>query len=359
MKIAIDISQIVYETGVSVYTQNLVKNLFAIDTKNEYILFGGSLRKLKYLKKFTQSLKGNFKAKIFPIPPTAANLIFNKLRFPTIESFVGKIDVFHSSDWTQPQSKAFKVTTIHDLAPILFKNETHPKTIDAHTRRLEWVKKEVDRIIVPSNSINKDLMKLNVDKDKVRVIPEAADEIFKPQSEDKIINLRNKYNIKKDYLLCIGVGGRKNTQRVIEAFNKCNTNNNLEIVLIGKNLEFKNQKDTIFTGHVPKAELPIFYSGAQALLYPSLYEGFGLPILEAFVCHCPVVTSNLGSMKEVAGTGAVLVEPKNVDSITDGVLKILKNRNSYISKGAKQAKNFSWQKTAALTLKVYQEGKIE
>ncbi len=358
MKIGIDISQVVYETGVSVYTRNLVKNLLSIDTQNEYILFGGSARRLKDLKSFTNSLKGNFQAKLFPVPPLASNLIFNKLHSLPIETFIGKIDVFHSSDWSQPKSSAFKVTTIHDLSPILFEKETHPKIVEVHKRRLEWVKKEVDRIIVPSESIKTDLINLNFNKSKIRVIPEAIEEIFTPQSKDKIINLKNKYNIKKDYLLCIGVGGRKNTDKIIKAFNKIRNKYDLELVLIG-NPKSYNQENIIFTGHVPKEELPIFYSGAESLVYLSLYEGFGLPILEAFACHCPVVTSNLGSMKEVASSAAVLSQPESIDSISDGILKILKNRNSYISKGIKRVKNFSWQKTAAHTLKVYKEGKIK
>ncbi len=108
-------------------------------------------------------------------------------------------------------------------------------------------------------------------------------------------------------------------------------------------------------GQVPFEELPTLYSGADALVYPSLYEGFGLPILEAFVCKTPVVTSNLGSLKEVAGKAAVLVDPHSVDSVAEGVRKALSARKLLVKKGLARVKDFSWQKTAKETLKVYQE----
>ncbi|KKQ96568.1 MAG: hypothetical protein UT23_C0029G0007, partial [Candidatus Woesebacteria bacterium GW2011_GWA1_39_12] len=107
MKIAIDISQSIYGTGVSWYTRSLVENLLTLDDQNEYLLFGGSLRRLGELRKFA-------KGKYYPIPPSLADFIWNRLHVLPIENLIGEVDVFHSSDWTQPPSKAFKVTTVHD-----------------------------------------------------------------------------------------------------------------------------------------------------------------------------------------------------------------------------------------------------
>src|SRR5687767_3901052 len=114
MKIGIDISQIIYETGVSVYTQNLVTNLLKIDNENEYVLFGGSFRRLDDIKKMVANFQGRVISKIFPFPPVLADLIWNRFHTFPIEKLVGKIDVFHSSDWAQPPTSAFNVTTIHD-----------------------------------------------------------------------------------------------------------------------------------------------------------------------------------------------------------------------------------------------------
>src|SRR5574341_726113 len=130
MRIGIDVSQIVYGTGVSVYTQNLVRELLRIDDQNEYLLFGGSLRQLGDLKSKLKEF--NVVKKIFPLPPTALDLLWNRLHILPIESLVGKLDAYHSSDWTQAPSTAFKVTTVHDLVPVKYPHESHPRIVAAH-----------------------------------------------------------------------------------------------------------------------------------------------------------------------------------------------------------------------------------
>ena len=106
-------------------------------------------------------------------------------------------------------------------------------------------------------------------------------------------------------------------------------------------------------GHVSDDEIASFYSGAKALIYPSLYEGFGIPILDAYVCNTPVITSNYGSMKEVSGDAAILVDPEDIDSISNGINKAIKYKEQMIEKGMKRVKNFSWHINARETLKVY------
>lgn len=329
MKTAIDISNIVYGTGVSVYTKNLVKNLLGVDRKNKYILFAGTLRRKKDILNFAKTLKGNFEVKIFPFPPTLADLFWNRLHILPIESFVGKIDLYHSSDWAQAPSSAKKITTIHDLAPILLPNETHPKIVAVHKRRLNLVKKEVDKIIVPSQATKKDLIKLGF-KQEIVVIPEAAEDFFK--------HTPNKSSEK--YLLSYGTSKRKNITRVKKAASQLN----LELKIIGQPP----------LGFVTNEKLISLYSNALCLVYPSLMEGFGLPILQAFKCGCPVVTSNTSSLPEVAGDAAILVDPYSVTSIKNGITSAIKNRNTLIKKGIVQAKKFTWQKSARETLKVYQ-----
>lgn len=167
MRICIDISQIVYGTGVSTYTRKIAENLLKIDNGNEYKLFAGSLRRKKdILEIFPQ-------AKVFQFPPTVADFVWNRMHLLPIEKFVGKIDVYHSSDWAQAPSTAFKVTTVHDLYPFKFPRLINPKVRDVHRRRLWWVIKEADRIIVPSESTKKDLLLIGGKEEKIRVIPEA------------------------------------------------------------------------------------------------------------------------------------------------------------------------------------------
>ena len=363
MKIAIDVSQIIYGTGVSMYTQNLVRGLLSYDKENTYILFGGSLRRFNELKSkidlISEERSDNVIKKTFPYPPFLADLIWNRLRiYPNLESLIGEVDVFHSSDWVQPPSRAFKVTTVHDLIPILFPKLSHPKLVDVHKRRLEIIKKEVDRIIVPSLTTKDDLLRLGFNVNKIRVISEAPDISFKPQKKEEIIKLKRKYKISGKYLLAIGVTPRKNIERIVDAFEKIKAEYDLKLVVIGKRFsDVEDRRGVLYLGHVPDADVPKLYAGSEALVYPSLYEGFGLPILEAFASRTPVVTSNFGCMKEVAGTAAVLVEPDNINSIVDGIKNALSNKKLLIYLGRRRVKDYSWQNTVIETLKIYEEAK--
>ncbi len=359
MKIAIDCSQIIYGTGVSTYVENLVKNLLLVDKENEYILFGGSLRRINDLRLMVNGLRGNFKRKIFPIPPTIADLIWNRLHILPIEALIGKVDVFHSSDWSQPPTSAFKVTAVHDLAPVLFPDlggrDFIRNVSEAHKARLEWVKKEVDRIIVPSNSTKSDLIDFGILEKKIVVIYEGVDEVFKQRSKETVENLKRKYRISGDYILAVGVGLRKNTDNIISAFEKVRPGKDLKLVVAGGTDQISETRGVVYTGYISNEEKATLYSGAETLVYPSIYEGFGLPILEAFACKCPVVTSDVSSMPEVAGNAAVLVDPSSVDSIAEGIKKALDNKKGLVEKGIKRAKEFSWQKAAEETLEVYRE----
>ena len=356
MNIGIDVTQVIYGTGVSLYTKRLVEELFKLDTINRYILFGGSLRRLGELNGYINTLSGNFSKRLFPIPPTAANWLFNYAHFPKIESFIGNIDVFHTSDWTQPPSDAPKVATVHDLVPVKFPKLTHPVIASAHGQAFKWIKKEAKIVIAVSESTKKDLIDLGVEKGRIRVVYEAADEIYKPQTKETVKNIMKKYKISGNYLISVGVGARKNTERLISAYEKVRAGENLKLVFVGRvSGRQGEERGVLYLGHVPTEDLPALYSGAKALVYPSLYEGFGLPIVQAFACETPVVTSNISSMPEIASGAAILVDPYEVDSISKGIQEALGGVKELTKKGKIRAKDFSWGKTAKETLKVYQE----
>jgi len=358
MKIGIDISQIVYGTGVSFYTKELVRKLLQVDRENQYVLFGGSLRRKGGLEHFLGSLRGNFISKIYPIPPSIADFIWNRLHIFGIERLIGEIDVLHSSDWSQPPSSAFKVTTVHDLSAMRFPRLTARKIFDVQGRRLMRVKEEADRVIVPSESTKKDLIEYGIEESKIRVIYEAAGEEFFPKSPEDVNLVKAKYGIRRKYILTIGVGGRKNTERLIKAFELAKAGEELNLVLIGRQTaNVRSGRGLNFLGHVEEKDLPALMSGAETFAFPSLYEGFGLPVLQAFACGTPVVTSNVSSLPEVAGNAAVLVDPEDVNSIAEGIKKALRGRIGLVKSGFAQAKKFSWDKTAGETLKVYEEAK--
>jgi glycosyltransferase involved in cell wall biosynthesis len=356
MKIAIDVSQIIYGTGVSVYTEELVKNLLSFDKENSYVLFGGSLRRQGELKAKARSLGTNSSLKVFPIPPTLSDFLWNKLHILPIETFVGKIDVFHSSDWSQPPSAAFKVTTVHDLAPIKFPRVFPAKIVEVYKRRLARVAQEADSIIVPSEATNKDLLELGFLANKIRVIPEAAGSEFSFPKTERLEEIKTKYRIRGKYLLSVGVGWRKNSERLIKAFEQARVKKDLNLVIAGRvDKKLEMQRGVNLIGHIASEELAVLYSGAEALVYPSLYEGFGLPILQGFASGCPVVTSNISSMPEVAGDAAVLVDPYDVSAIAEGIREAIRDKRRLVSQGKKRAREFSWEKCARETLTVYSE----
>lgn len=359
MKIGIDISSVIYNTGVSCYTKNLVKSLL-VEKGEEYVLFGGSLRRYKELKEFVSGLGGskNYSFKFYHLPPLALELIWNKLHIFPVEYLIGKVDVFHSSDWSQPPSKALKVTTVHDLVPLRFPGLTHLKIVEAHKRRLGWVKKEVDKIIAVSEFTKKELVELlGILPEKITVIPEAADPEIGKVTDKDIEKVKKKFNITGKFLLAIGADSRKNIPNLISAFSEVDRNFDVQnLVVVGKQREKeKNSPGIIFTGHISRQNLCALYSGAEGLAYVSSYEGFGLPILEAMQVGCPVVTSNISSMPEVAGEAAVLVDPKDPEAIKKGIEKVLSNKQKWIDAGQKRAKEFSWEKTAKMTLQVYKD----
>lgn len=356
MKIGIDISPIIYETGVSWYTRNLVKALLKIDKTDEFVLFGGSLRRINELRNYDTGMHGNSVIKIFPVPPTIADYIWNRLHILPIEWLIGDVNVFHSSDWTQPPSRAYKVTTIHDLVPLRFPEISHPKIVAAHKARLRWVKKEVDKIIAVSEFTKKEIIELlDINPNRIVVIHEAPDSDMKQIGKERVEGTKKRFGIDGNYLLVVGADPRKNIPAIIQAYSKVRQHmTGLNLVIVGRPWkEIPKTPGVIVLGHVERQDLVALYSGAQALVYASLYEGFGLPILEAMQVGCPVVTSNISSMPEVAGDAAVLVNPQVEKEIADGIEKVISDRKKWVERGKKHVKQFSWEKTAKQTLKVY------
>ena len=175
MKIGIDISQLAYSnTGVANYLQNFVEALFSSDSKNEYVLFYSSLRRPIQNSKFKIQNKlqnSNFKIKTFRLPPTLLDLLWNRLHVLPIESLIGDVDIFITSDWTEPPTKkAKKATILYDLIVYKYPEETHEKIIATQKRKLEWVKKESDVIFCISQSTKQDAMQiLGIPEERLRV----------------------------------------------------------------------------------------------------------------------------------------------------------------------------------------------
>ncbi len=332
MKVGFDISQIIYKGGVSNYTKNLTEEL----QKNEdlqMVYFFSSLR-----KRYHGDLKN---VKKFKLPPSLFEVLFNRLRNVPIEKFIGDIDVFHSSDWVQPPSRAKNVTSYHDVIPIKFPDWSDPKIVAVHKRRLRIVEKEIDKVIAVSHSTKKDLLSVSALKpEQIEVVYEGVSGNFKRGTEKQIAQFKKKYKLPEKFVLAIGgIGKRKNLERIK------NASKDFDLVISLKDLQVDDE------------ELPLLYSSAEALVYASLYEGFGLPVLEAMACGTPVITSNVSSMPEIAGGAAILVNPEKTDEIKRALGNVMNDqdlRNELIEKGEKRAKEFSWKKAAKETANVYE-----
>lgn len=364
MRVGIDISQIVHEgTGVAIYTRELVRALFELTGTEEYVLFGVSLRKFGILKEFVGALQNRRRVRVcfYPIPPTVAEPMFNRFPRLPIEWFAGGLDVYHSSDWLEPRASCPKVAVVHDLAMFKFPEVAHPKILATHRRKLELVKQESEVVIAVSKATKKDLVEmLGFDERKIVVVYEAASRKFrvglKGLPETK--RVLKKYGIEGRYLLALGTREpRKNLKRMVEAFNRLKYRE-VKLVIVGKfgwGDDIQPAENVVLAGYVPQEDLPFIYSTAEVFVYPSLYEGFGLPVLEAMSCGVPVVTSGISSLPEVAGKAAILVDPLRVDEIAAGIEMAMKCRDKLVAVGLAQSKKFSWQKAARETLAVYRK----
>ena len=331
IKVGFDISQIIHPGGVAGYTKNLASELQK-NPELEMIFFFSALRK---------SYRGGLKnVKKFRLPPSLFEVLFNRIRNVGIEKFIGPLDIYHSSDWVQPPSKAKKVTTYHDVIPLKYPQWSNPKIVAVHKRRLKIVQREIDKVIAVSNSTKNDLMEMTgLKNDQIKVIYEGVSGIFKPASGKEIAEFKKKYNLPGEFILAIGgTGERKNLKRIKQAAKDYN------LVTTFKDITVSDE------------ELPVLYSSARCLVYTTLYEGFGLPILESMACGTPVITSDVSSMPEIAGQAALLVNPANEEEIKKSIHRVLndKDLNSELTeKGFRRAKEFTWQKTAAETFQVY------
>src|SRR3989339_2286534 len=218
MKIAIDISQAIYGTGVSVYTKNLVANLIKQYPDDQFVLFGGSLRRRQELFNLARKLKGI--PRIFPFAPTLMDFIWNSLHLLPIETFTGPVDLIHTSDWTEPPSKYPKVTTVHDLVPFLYPHTTTDSIRNAHKKKLAWVIRESKKIIAVSESTKKDLISvLRVPEEKIVVIPEGVESRYTPQPLELVDQIKRKYKITGDYIFSLStLEPRKNQAGLIKAY---------------------------------------------------------------------------------------------------------------------------------------------
>lgn len=369
MKIAID-ARLINESGIGRYLRNLIDQLIKIDQKNDYFLL--LLKKdlgFKLPKNF-QKVEVNFRwyslQEQFKLPGILKKINPNLVHFPHFN-----VPIFYSGKF---------VVTIHDLI-----HQHYPAnratTLDPITYSLKKIGyKKVfasalrfsQRILVPSNFVKNQLInEWKIMADKIVVIPEAVDDkIFataKKMSKGKMKAVLNKFSIRPSYIFYVGnAHPHKNVEGLIEAFLKLRQNDpQLQLVLSGYDHFFWEKlkrkyhySEIIFTGFIADEELVALYSAAKCFVMPSKEEGFGLPILEAMIVSCPVVSSNAGSLPEVGGNAALYFDPLDTLDMVNKIGQVLNNeklREDLIKKGQQRVKDFSWKKLAKQTWEVYQD----
>ena len=363
--------------GVGHYTYQLIRHLLKNDTENEYVIFFDFRVREKDVKKFTQP---NVKIKFYPFSdykkylPGAYNEI---LGMATLQK--EKLDVLHStSSYNRiPISYSGKtIITFHDMSPF-----SVPQCLPAVRRTRNkavshMMARKADRIIAVSESLKNDVKKfLNVPDEKIAVIYSGLDQRFFDQPNTDENKILGKYGINKKYVLFLGtLEPSKNISRLLEAFlifkqkQKKNSNKfEYQLVLAGKrgwlSQEYQQaikdlglSKDVVFTGYVIGDELAPLFHGAEFFVMPSLYEGFGMTVLEAFATETPAIISKVSSLPELAGEAAYFINPVDTKELADAMFLFANEpniREQYKNKGFERAKNFNWDKTALETLNIY------
>jgi glycosyltransferase involved in cell wall biosynthesis len=361
MRIGID-ARLVYYTkaGIGQYILNLIPSLKEIDKRNEYIILQS--RKDKSIIADAPNFRRAFLW-------TPCHHRFEQLALRFELSPLG-LDLLHSPDFIPPFSRNFKsIITIHDLAFLIYPHFLTRESARYYSQIYRAVR-STDHIIADSESTKRDAIRLlGVPEQKITAIHLAANPIYRPIEDEEAIRLvKEKYSIGGDFILFVStIEPRKNLPTLLRAYRMLLDDCNVKLVVVGEKgwlfdeaftlvKELKLDEWVIFLGLVPTEDLLYIYNAAKLLVHPSLYEGFGLPPLEAMACGTPVVVSNTSSLPEVVGDSGILVDPRDVTAMASAIKRALTDealREDLISKGLRRAKLFSWENTARKTLEIY------
>ncbi|NJN14881.1 MAG: glycosyltransferase family 4 protein [Oscillochloris sp.] len=366
--------------GIGRYTRELLRAAIPLDRSLRYVLFyagGGLPADLPYVGQLRafQAANPNLTVRPLPISPRLLTILWQRLRLPILaETLLGKLDILHAPDFVLPPTRARALLTVHDLTFLV-----HPETADAKLRRylsaaVPRSLRRADLVLVDSQASAADLARLlNFDPQRIRLLYPGVDPRFRPLAEHEIAPVRVELKLPERFLLFVGtIEPRKNLARLIQAFgqyirsNQPNTPPNLALVIAGRRgwlydeifamvEQLQLGERVRFLDFIADAQLPALYNLAQAFVYPSLYEGFGFPVLEALACGTPALTSAVSSLTEVAGDAAVLVDPQDPGAIARGIAEILQADPQRRERGIVQARRFSWATAAESLIATYRE----
>jgi glycosyltransferase involved in cell wall biosynthesis len=366
VRIGIDARKL-HDFGIGTYIRNLLRELARIDHQTEYVLF---------CRPEDTELAGMLGANFRCVPARSGHYsIAEQLAVP-MAARRERLDLFHAPHYVLPALIPTRsVVTIHDCIHLMFPDYLRHRLGYAYAHASLWTAAhKSDRIFTVSEQSKRDILKFfRVPPEKIVVTPNAIDDRFNtPPSEEHIVQTRERYQLSHTYLLYVGnIKPHKNLERLVEAFHLVREQGRpeLELVIIGDEIskmqslrravhKYQLHRYIRFLGFVPDKTLDVLYRLASVFVFPSLYEGFGLPPLEAMASGTPVVTSNVSSLPEVVGDAAVLVDPYSADAIAAGILDVLRSthlRDDLRRRGFERVKAFSWQRSAKRVREVYSE----
>ena len=366
MRIAIDARKL-HDYGIGTYVRNLVGQLARQEGPETYALICGGAD-----AQFVRSLGPRFE----PIVERAGNYsVLEQISVPLTLRRAG-IDLFHAPHYViSPLTRCPTVVTIHDCIHLRFPQYLPNRAAHVYARAMmSMAARRARRILTVSHASKEDILRyLKVPAAKIEVIPNALDaRLAITPSDDDVTRVRERFQLRSSFILYAGnIKPHKNVDRLIEAFAilRRQRSGDLKLLIIGDEISkypnlrrlvhrFQLHQHVRFLGFVPDATLAVLYRLASAFVFPSLYEGFGLPPLEAMASGTPVITSNVSSLPEVVGDAALLIDPMNAAAIADAMGQVLDDpalRAELIKRGCERVKAFSWERSAARTRAVYRE----
>ena len=372
-------------TGSGQYINHLMRQLTRLGDESEYVLITNiewRMQDTSHSHSPLSILHSPF-CILHPAPTpfdsmseNLAKLWFEQVSFPRACRRQG-VDLAHVPYFASPLFPTTPtVVTVHDLIPMLLPAYRGSMLVRLYTLLVAIAAKRADMVLTDSQASKWDIVHLlDIPSEQVRVIYLAADDIYQPILDDhRLTAIRQKYGLPENYLLYLGgFDQRKNVLTLLKAFAQLAKDSRAFLVVAGRLPEKGSdffpdprpivqelgiEERVVFTGWVPEEDKPALYSRARALVFPSLYEGFGLPPLEALACGTPVIASNRGSLPEIVGNGGLLLEPDDVEGLAAAMGKLLSDDTLWEDlreKGLAHAARFSWEKTARETLAVYRE----
>jgi glycosyltransferase involved in cell wall biosynthesis len=364
MRVAIDARKL-HDFGIGTCIRNLLRHLARIEHDTEFVLLCGEAD-----LGVAAQLGPNFRAVLEPSPNYS---IREQIHVPWVLRRE-RPDLYHAPHYVLPAAiNCNSVVTIHDCIHLMFPQYLPNRMAYAYARAQMWTAAHrSDCILTVSDASKRDILHLfNIPPEKIVVVYNAIDAHFSiTPPADAVARVRERYQLDHRFVLYVGnIKPHKNLVRLIEAFSELRVGEleDVKLLIIGDEISrlpalrhavhrHKLHKHVRFLGYVPDDQLAVLYRLAAVFIFPSLYEGFGLPPLEAMASGTPVVVSNVSSLPEVVGDAAVLVDPHDIDSIVDGLRLVLTNpsrADDMRRKGLERAREFSWERSVARTLEVY------